>query len=249
MADLALVMPMAGRGSRFTRAGGRLPKPMMELGGRPFFWWAAQSVLRGVAVRELIFVVLAEHVATFGIDEAVLRLYPEARIVVVPDVTSGAAETAALGVDALTGEGPVAVNDCDHGFAVTGLADLVGALGRMAARGALLGFRSDNPAYSYVRFADDGSGRVVGTVEKRRAGPYAIAGCYLFADKATFATAMAAYRRDCTYPELFVSGLFNAMCAEGGTVTFRPLDRHIPFGTPEELSVVTPAALAALHAA
>ena len=249
MPDLALVMPMAERGLRFTRAGVGVPKPMIEIGGRPFFWWAAQSVLRGVAVRELLFVVLAEHVALFGIDEAISRLYPDARVIAIPHVTSGAAETAAVGVDALASDGPVAVNDCDHGFALAGLADLVDALRRKEARGALLGFASDDPAYSYVRFADDGSGRVVGTLEKRRASPYAIAGCYLFADRATFATAMTAYRRDCPYPELFVSGLFNGICARGGTVAFRALDRHVPFGTPGELSVVTASTLAALHAA
>ncbi|MDP9412820.1 MAG: hypothetical protein M3Q08_01745 [Pseudomonadota bacterium] len=40
MADLAMVMPMAGRGSRFAREGILQPKPLVDLGGKPFFWWA-----------------------------------------------------------------------------------------------------------------------------------------------------------------------------------------------------------------
>src|SRR4029079_9269418 len=45
---VALVMPMAGRGSRFVRAGRAEPKPLIDVAGRPAFWWAAESVRRAV---------------------------------------------------------------------------------------------------------------------------------------------------------------------------------------------------------
>lgn len=32
-----LVIPMAGRGSRFSKQGYTLPKPLVELDGKPFF--------------------------------------------------------------------------------------------------------------------------------------------------------------------------------------------------------------------
>ena len=91
--DLALVVPMAGRGSRFHRAGIDVPKPLVDLWGRPMFWWATESVRRSVDVRELIFVVLAEHVERFAIDATIWEFYPTARIVTLPEVTSGAAES------------------------------------------------------------------------------------------------------------------------------------------------------------
>ena len=89
--DLAMVMPMAGRGTRVNRAGIAVPKPLVDLWGRPLFWWATESLLRAVDVRELIFVVLAEHVEHFRIDAAIEHLYPTARIVSLPEVTGGAA--------------------------------------------------------------------------------------------------------------------------------------------------------------
>ena len=48
MAKLHLVMPMAGRGSRFFENGFVCPKPLIEIHGRPFFYWATQSIARFV---------------------------------------------------------------------------------------------------------------------------------------------------------------------------------------------------------
>jgi dTDP-glucose pyrophosphorylase len=233
--DLALVMPMAGRGTRFHGAGIEVPKPLVELWGRPLFWWSAESVLRSVRVRELIFVVLAEHVERVAIDTKIREVYPRARIICIPEVTSGAAETAAVGVAALKTNGAFALNDCDHAFRADGLGSIVEQL-HGEVQGALLGFRAHAPAYSYVHF--DEKGRVVGTVEKQVVSEFAIAGCYLFADAQTFLGRFAEYRRACTYDELFVSGVYNTILRAGGEVLFHELAAHVSFGTPEELQMV-----------
>ena len=248
MAELALVMPMAGAGSRFSANGEIRPKPLIELGGHPLFAWAAESVLRTLAVREIVFVVLQAHVREHAIDEAILRRYPDARIVAIAAPTSGAAETAAIGVDALASDGPIAINDCDHAFLAPRLGELAQALDGGDA-GALVGFASDNPAYSFVRLEPHDATVVTGTVEKERAGPFAIAGCYLFRNRRTFSEALSQYRRECPYPELFISGLYNVLCGRGARVRFQPLEAHLSFGTPEELARVTPAALRQLAAA
>jgi len=245
MTALGLVMPMAGLGSRFSRAGVAVPKPLIEVGGRPFFWWAVESVRRAAPLRELVFVVLETHVASHGIDRRIAALYPGARVIALPEPTSGAAETAAAGVAALCSDGPIAINDCDHAFAAARLQDIVDKLAAGAAA-ALVGFASDNPAFSYARLDPRDPTRVLGAVEKRCVGPYAIAGCYLFRDRATFERALADYRVRCPYEELFLSGLYDLLCEQGATVLFEPLGAHTSFGTPEDLARVTPAALAEL---
>jgi dTDP-glucose pyrophosphorylase len=195
------------------------------------FWWATESVVRAIAVREIVFVVLAEHVDHFGIDATIRSYYPSARVLVLPAPTAGAAETAAVGVAALETKGPFALNDCDHAFLASGLPQCVEQL-HQAGAGLLLGFRSDSPAYSYVRF--DGDGRVQGTVEKQVVSEFAIAGCYLFSDAGTFTDGLTAYRVSCPYDELFVSGVFNAILRRGGEILFNELAKHLSFGTPEE---------------
>ncbi|KAA5602521.1 NTP transferase domain-containing protein [Blastochloris sulfoviridis] len=227
-----LIIPMAGRGSRFSKAGVSIPKPLVELAGRPFFWWATESVRRSTPIGEMVFVVLREHVAAFGIDARVLNLYPSARIIVIDEVTSGAAETGVIGARAIANDLPVAINDCDHAFNAPFLDEAAAALARGSA-GALVGFRASEPCYSYVRM--DEAGRVAGTVEKVVASPFAIAGCYLFRDAQTYCRLFESYRLQCPYNELFISGMFNLLIEAGGTVEFWELPVHLSFGTPDEL--------------
>lgn len=235
MATITMVMPMAGRGSRFSRKGEDRPKPLIDLAGRPFFWWATESLRRSAPVGEMVYVVLEEHIRDHGIDRAIHQYYPDAKVVALPAVTSGAAETAMLGLAAVETAGPVAVNDCDHGFRSTGLPALIGQLKADATAG-LLCFRSNSPNYSYACLnADD---QVVGTVEKQVVSPYAVAGCYTFADPKVFLDAYDQYRISCRYDELFVSGLYNQLIEGGANVALTVADHHISFGTPEELAQI-----------
>ena len=238
---LTLVMPMAGRGSRFARRGMLEPKPLIMLGGRPFFAWAVESVRRVAPVRRMIFVVLEEHCRAHRIDRRIAELYPAAQVVAIPEVTAGAAETARIGVQAADGEGPLAVNDCDHAFLALGMADTLARFAAGSAEMALLCFRSANPAYSYAVLGPDGE--PCGTVEKVVASPYAIAGCYLFGAAALFLRQYEAYAADCPYDEMFVSGLFNHGAAQGARIARLDAERHWSFGTPDELDATDPATL------
>lgn len=239
--DIALVMPAAGRGSRFAKLGIMEPKPLIDLHGRPFFWWATESVRRSVPLRQLVYVVLEEHIDQFSIDRRIREFYPDASIVAIPDVTSGAAETARIGVQALRQAGPVAINDCDHAFLTEALPGTVAEL-KAGLAGGLMCFRSTNPAYSYVKVGP--AGEVQGTVEKKVVSSYAIAGCYLFGDSARFDMLYERYRQACPYDELFISGIYDLMAQSGVELGKTVLDRHVSFGTPDELRQVDPGAFA-----
>ena len=234
--DLALVLPAAGRGSRFAKHGINEPKPLVELNGRPFFWWAVESVRRVVKLREIVFVVLEEHIVDFSIDKKIKHYYPDATIVAIPEVTSGAAETAKIGLAALQTAGPVAINDCDHAFVCQSLPKILEAL-HDDIEGALMCFRSANPAYSYVKFGSQK--QIVGTVEKQVASSFAIAGCYIFADSSRFNKFFEQYKKECPYNELFISGIFNLIAQDHSRIRMLELDHHCSFGTPDELSKIS----------
>jgi len=238
-------MPMAGRGSRFSRDGIALPKPLIDLEGRPFFWWATESVRRAAPVEALVYVVLEDHVREHEIDRRIREYYPEAEVIALPDVTAGAAETAYLGLAGVKGAGPIAVNDCDHVFLCTGLPAATAELSA-GADGGLMCFRSDSPAYSYIALNE--RGELTGTVEKQVVSTFAIAGCYLFANPSMFDELYCRYRDLCLYDELFISGLYNLLADDGGRLIKVEADQHCSFGTPEELSRVTPAIFAPFRA-
>lgn len=230
-----MVMPMAGRGSRFAGGGAPVPKPLMNLWGRPFFWWAAESARRAFNPVEMVFVVLKDHIDGFAIAENIRDLVPGARIVVVSEVTSGAAETAKIGIEHLRHRGPVLINDTDHAFLLP--RDVETSIAG-DAQSALLTFRSDSPSYSYARF--DADGRVLGTAEKQVVSPDAIAGAYLFASPKDFLDSYSGYEAERRYAETFVSGLFDRLISAGRSVSVHRLGAHLSFGTPEELHALGP---------
>lgn len=230
MIDACMIMPMAGRGSRFAQQGEPLPKPMIQLGGKPFFYWATRSVLSQLPHTRLVFVVLQEHVDGFGIDAQVKEYFPEAQVLAIPEVTSGSLETV-LKVGAQVGEGPVLVNDCDHAFSYSRLRQAIAAL-EQGADGFLSHFRSTTPHFSFAAY--DAQERLQRTAEKVTISDRAIAGLYGFRSMRGIEMAAESYMRNCPYSELFVSGLYNDIVAAGGEVRGFDLDSHVPFGTPEE---------------
>ena len=64
-------MPMAGRGSRFFENGFVMPKPLIEINDRPFFYWATQSIAKFVDCADITFVVLEEHIRDHAIDREI----------------------------------------------------------------------------------------------------------------------------------------------------------------------------------
>ena len=232
MGKLHLIMPMGGRGSRFFDDGFVIPKPLIELQGRPFFYWSVQSVLRDTEIADLRFVVLREHVEDFAIDRRIRELYPDAAITVIPEVLPGAVLTCMEGAKEIADGGPVLFNDCDHLFRSSAFAAFCAAGDFGAPDGALLTFRSDEPKFSYVRFAPDGT--VTGTVEKQVVSDRAICGAYYFRSAGVFLEAAARYLHKSRYEEFFVSGVYDELLEGGGSVACFDTDLHISFGTPAE---------------
>lgn len=222
-----LVLPMAGGGTRFLKGGFECPKPLLPLRGKPFFQWAAESVLQTVTPARLCFVVLREHVERFSIDRRILAVYPQARLVVLEQVTAGAVLTCLAGCQDLPEDEPILFNDCDHYFRCNGLAALPAG-----ADGALLTFPSRDPRFSFVELDD--SGRVLRTAEKDPISDRAICGAYYFGSKAVFREAAERYLKTCVQSEFFMSGVYNELLAARRTVLALETQLHISFGTPEE---------------
>lgn len=232
-----LVMPMGGGGTRFGKQGFELPKPLIELQGKPFFFWAVQSVVRFMDVKDLVFVVLQEHIDSFFIDERIMEFYPNAKVCVIPHVLDGAVLTCMEGISLIEDDNPILFNDCDHAFLSGKFYDFCERGKFSDVDGALLTFHSNSPAYSYVKF--DSDGKVIGTIEKEVVSNEAICGAYYFKNRYIFCRAVQDYLEKCAYSEYFVSGVYNEMVSRSQRIITFPLDEHISFGTPEEFELAS----------
>ena len=225
-----LIMPMGGAGSRFYKDGYIMPKPLIIINGKPFFYWAVMSIMHYVDIADLTFVVLKQHVDEKNIDGIIKNFFPNAKIVIIPEVLPGPVFTALEGVANIDDSAPIIFNDCDHMFKCSSLYKLLNE-GTFDAEGALLTFESSEPQFSYVQYEEN---RIIGTVEKKVVSNKAICGAYVFKNVQTFLDNARVYIQDCPYSECFMSGIYNVMCRHGLEVKDYLLDYHVEYGTPLE---------------
>ncbi len=225
-------MPMAGAGSRFFKNGYVQPKPLIEIKGKPFFYWATQSLVKFLDVESLTFAVLQQHIDDFEIDTKLLEYYPNARIEVIEELLPGAVLTCMRGIKNINNNYPVIFNDCDHMFRCNDFSNILNSDDALQFKGALLTFHSNLPQFSYVKY--DEQKNIIGTIEKQVVSNHAICGAYMFDSVDTFVEMSELYLKSCNYSEYFMSGVYNVMCSKGMNISDFLVDFHVPFGTPEE---------------
>lgn len=126
---MKIVIPMAGRGTRFAQQVGRnpdyaLPKPFILVKGVPLIRWATASFPflqqysgddKPVKFSDLIFICLQEHEEKFYIADRLRRLYSsDINIIFTPTITRGAAETVYLAKEFINSDEEFIESDCDH---------------------------------------------------------------------------------------------------------------------------------------
>jgi len=233
---ITILMPMAGRGSRFARHGIDMPKPLIPVCGIPMYRLALASLQHSFPDATLVCVVLAEHQANFAIGDRLREADPAMRIVAIPEVTGGALETCLAASDSC--DGVLVVLDCDLTFAAPTYVERLRAMvtGTADIDGLLLSFRSRAPQYSYAVVED---GRVLRTEEKRPVSDRALTGAYGFGDAGRFfANARNIVERNLRTGngEYYVSSVYNALIGGGAAIGITDVERIWSVGTPEELA-------------
>ena len=86
---MLLIIPMAGRGSRYANVGYTTPKPLIEINGKPMLYHAFQSV-KDVPYDKVIFIALTEHEQLYGVSKLIKeQIVAEFELILLDDVTEG----------------------------------------------------------------------------------------------------------------------------------------------------------------
>ena len=149
MRNLHVLMPMAGEGSRFVKAGWKTPKPLIQLKGQPLFKHAISSVTADGIPMKYSFIVRYEHIEKYGIDHGIMSFIPEANVFYVMKTTRGAVETCLVAESAISDDDAVIVMDCDLEFRSQKFIKIIkGILSQpidVVNGGALVSFESNEP--------------------------------------------------------------------------------------------------------
>src|SRR3954467_15103872 len=92
---LTIVIPMAGRGSRFAEAGYELPKPLLPIHGIPMIEAGVRNLVPSEPAR-FVFICQREHLASHGFEAGLRRAAPGRGIAAVHGGTAGAPPTLPL---------------------------------------------------------------------------------------------------------------------------------------------------------
>lgn len=232
---MIVVVPMAGRGSRFADQGVQTPKPLIEVRGRPMVAWALDGlsdVLAGAS--RIVFVVLREHDERFGLRALLPRLTgPRTEVVVIDAVTDGQLRTVMMAEPLLVAGEDVLVASCDT-YVAPGIARDVAAR-RPDCHGIISVARLPGDRWSFAR--TDETGRVVEVAEKQRISELASTGLYYFsrADELAAVAHEMFDRGETTRGEYYVIPVYQKFIERGWRVDVSEAPEMHDMGTPDAL--------------
>jgi len=234
---LNIVLPVAGRGSRFINAGFNVPKPMIPVHGMPMLQWVIAN-LRPRNPHRFIFLALREHLES-GLAALMARIAPSSIVVPVDAVTEGAACTVLLAREHIDSFDPLMIANTDQ-YVDLAIDRYLDAFDASGLDGFIMTFTADDPKWSYARLGGDG--RVIEVVEKKVVSREATVGIYNYRRGSDFVRAaeemIAKNLR--VNDEFYVAPAYNQMIERGAAVGVFNIDNlgtgmH-GLGTPEDLA-------------
>lgn len=110
---MANVIPMAGLGSRFSKEGYLLPKPLIAVSNKPMIVKVINDLPKS---DKWIFIVRKEHIENYQIDKIIKKEIPKAIIIPVEKTTEGQACTCMLAQPFLDDDEELLIAACDNGM-------------------------------------------------------------------------------------------------------------------------------------
>lgn len=107
------LIPLAGYGSRFSKAGYTTPKPLLDVSGKAMILQANNQLPMSEFNR---YVCLQSHVDEYQIDQVIKAQQPNALITVIDQVSEGQAISCELGMEGIDEQAPLFIAACDNGM-------------------------------------------------------------------------------------------------------------------------------------
>jgi HAD superfamily hydrolase (TIGR01509 family) len=226
-----VLIPMAGAGSRFEKAGYLLPKPLIDVNGNPMIRTAVENLNIDA---NFIFVVQKEHRKKYNLDTVLSSISPDCKIVEVDGVTEGAACTTLLAEKFIDNDNPLVIANSDQ-FIEWNSSDFFYKFQEQEVDASMLTFEATGSKWSFVEVGESGFAKRV--AEKDPISNKATAGVYVYkkgSDYVKYAKRMIE-KNDRYKNEFYVCPVFNHFIEDGKKVTVFDIERMWGLGTPEDL--------------
>lgn len=231
---LNIVIPMAGRGSRFAKEGYKNPKPLIDIYGHPMIEYVIQN-LRPKQQHRFIFICQEEHLKKYNLDEKLEKLAPGCLAITVDHITEGAACTVLLAEEHINNDDALMIANSDQ-YVDTNIDRYLEALKNYD--GLIMTMPANDPKWSYIRYGKDGFVTLVR--EKEVISNQATVGIYNYqhgCDFVRYAHQMID-KNIRVNSEFYVAPVYNEMIAAGKKLVYCDVGEKMHgLGTPEDLKI------------
>jgi len=182
---LNIVIPMAGRGSRFADAGYTVPKPLIPVHGVPMIRLVIEN-LRPTIAHRYIFICQRAHVGEYDLRSHLTRWAPGCSIVELDGITEGAACTVLTARDLIDSDEPLMIANSDQ-YVDAKIDDYLAFMTEEGLDGLIMTMQASDPKWSFAGL--DEIGLVERVVEKEPISTHATVGIYNFRTGRSFVKA------------------------------------------------------------
>lgn len=213
---LNIVIPMAGAGSRFAKAGYKDPKPLIPVHGVPMIKVVIDNLTPDIEHR-FIFICQKEHVKLYGLKEKLNEWAPNCSIIELDGLTEGAACTVLHAKHLINSDDPLMIANSDQ-YIDLNINDYLNKLENEDLDGLIMTMTADDPKWSFVGL--DQRGLVTNVVEKQVISSEATVGIYNYAHGKDFVRAAETMidKDERVNNEFYVAPAYNQLIAEGQKV-------------------------------
>ena len=230
--DLTVLIPMAGAGSRFEKEGYLLPKPLIDVEGRPMI----EVIVENLDIEaNFIYVVQKTHREKFNLDGLLTMLTPNCKIVEVDELTEGAACTALLAKELINTDTPLLFANSDQ-FCLWNVEQFMNEMKETNADGGIVTFKASHPKWSFAKLNE--KGQVVQVAEKDPISDNATCGYYYLkkgSDFVKYAEQMID-KNIRVNNEFYVCPVYNEAIGDKLNIRTFNADAMWGLGTPEDLN-------------
>jgi HAD superfamily hydrolase (TIGR01509 family) len=227
-----ILIPMAGAGSRFQRAGFDLPKPLINVNGKPMI----QLVVENLNIKaNFIYVVQKEHYKKYNLEYILNLLTPNCKIIQVDSLTEGAACTTLLAKDYINNDKHLIIANLDQ-FIEWDSNWFYYNCENNNIDGSIVTFHDNNPKWSYAK-VDDHTNNVIEVAEKNPISNNATVGIYYYKhgyDYVKYAEQMI-NKNIRVNNEFYVCPIYNEFILDNKIIKTYNIKKMWGIGIPEDL--------------
>jgi HAD superfamily hydrolase (TIGR01509 family) len=230
---LNVLIPMAGAGSRFEKAGYTFPKPLIDVEGEPMIKLVSENINMDA---NFIYIVQKSHREKYNLDTLLNLISPGCKIVEVDGITEGAAVTTLLAKEHIDNDSPLVMANSDQ-FIDWDSNEFMYKMSETNADGGIVTFKATHPKWSFTKL--DENGYVTEVAEKNPISDIATVGIYYWSkgsDYVKYAEQMIE-KNVRVNNEFYVCPVFNEAIGDGKKIRTFEIQTMWGLGTPEDLNV------------